>query len=107
MRSWKLTCLASACCVLTASAAVPTAALAEMVRAYVLVEAKAGQTQAALQSLDGLGNCLALTHTFMHNEIVAHLHCDSPEYLSVAIADNVAKSAAVARVTTMSVMKEQ
>ena len=78
-----------------------------MVRAYVLVEAKQGQMEAALQSLNGLGNCLALTHSFMNGEIVAHLHCDGPEYLSVAIADNVAKSDAVARVTVLTVLKGQ
>ena len=70
-------------------------------------EAKPGQMQSALQSLDGLGNCLALTHSFMSDEIVAHLHCDSPEYLRAAIADNVSKSAAVARVTLLTVIKEQ
>jgi hypothetical protein len=78
---------------------------AETVRAYVLVEVRPGQIQTALQSLNGLGNCLALTHTFMNDEIVAHLHCDGAEYLNRAIANNVAKSEAVARVTILTVLK--
>jgi hypothetical protein len=42
---------------------VPRAAMAmaaEIVRAYVLVEAKSGQFDAALQSLKSLGTCLAM-----------------------------------------------
>jgi len=107
MAAWKVACLIAGSCALAAVSVPRSTTAAEMVRAYVLVEAKPGQMQSALQSLDGLGNCLALTHSFMSDEIVAHLHCDSPEYLRAAIADNVSKSAAVARVTLLTVIKEQ
>ena len=61
---------AAAASVLTASASHSVSA-GEMVRAYVLVDAKPSQKQAAMQSLDGLGNCPSLTHSFMGDEIVA------------------------------------
>jgi hypothetical protein len=92
---------------LLASVVFSGTAMAETVRAYVLVEAKSGQREAAVRSLNGLGNCLALTHAFMSDEIVAHLECDNTEYLSVAVANNIAKSDAVARVTTLAVLKRQ
>jgi hypothetical protein len=106
MRKTKLAGVGAALCLL-ASIVAPGAAMAETVRAYVLVEAKSGQREAAVRSLNGLGNCLALTHAFMSDEIVAHLECDNAEYLSVAVANNVAKSEAVARVTTLAVLKRQ
>ena len=105
MAPWKLACLVAGSCVLAAAALPKAATAGETVRAYLLVEAKPGQVQAATQALNGLGNCLALTHSFMNDEIVAHLHCDGAEYLNVAIADNVAKSDAVARVTVLTVLK--
>ena len=95
----------AAASVMTAGASHAVSA-GEMVRAYVLVDAKPGQKQAALQSLDGLGNCLSLTHSFMGDEIVAHLHCDGRQYLNKAIADNVTMSPAVERVTVLSVINE-
>ena len=61
---------AAAASVLTATAS-QAASAGEMVRASVLVEAKPGQKQAALESLNGLGNCLSLTHSFMGDEVVA------------------------------------
>jgi hypothetical protein len=105
MGVWRLVGLVAGSCAF-AAVAIPKATMAaELVRAYVLVEAKPGQIEAALQSLNGLGNCLALTHSFMNDEIVAHLACDGPEYLSIAVGGNVAKSEAVARVTILSVLK--
>ena len=77
----------------------------EMVRAYVLLEAKPGQLQNALQSVNGLGNCLALTHSFMGDEILAHIHCDGPKYLNTAITEDIPKNEAVARVTVFAVLK--
>jgi hypothetical protein len=81
------------------------AVAAESVRAYVLVEAKPGQIDAALQSLRSLGNCLALEHSFMKDEIVAHLECDAPKYLNAAITDDVSNNDAVARVTILVVKR--
>ena len=77
----------------------------EMVRAYVLLEAKPGQVQNALQSVSSLGNCLALTHSFMGDEILAHIHCDGPKYLNTAITEDIPKNDAVARVTVLAVLK--
>jgi hypothetical protein len=82
-----------------------SASAEEMVRAYVLLEAKPGQLQDALQSVNGLGNCLALTHSFMGDEILAHIHCDGPKYLNTAIAEDIPKNEAVARVTVLAVIK--
>ena len=48
---------AAAASVLTATAS-QTASAGELVRADVLVDAKPGQKEAALQSLNGLGDCL-------------------------------------------------
>ena len=83
------------------------AVAAESVRAYVLVEAKPGRIEAALQSLKSLRNCLATEHSSLTDEIVAHLECDSPKYLSTAIADDVSNNEAVARVTVLTVLKRQ
>jgi hypothetical protein len=77
----------------------------EMVRAYVLIEAKPGQTENALQSVNGLGNCLALTHSFMGKEFVSHLHSDGPKYLNVAITEDIPKNEAVERLTVLAVLK--
>jgi hypothetical protein len=107
MYSVKFKSLVVTLCVLASFTALGAATAGERVRAYVLVEAKPGQVEAAIQSLNGLGNCLALTHSFMRDEIVAHLECDGPEHLSAALADNVTKSEAVARVTTLAVLKSQ
>jgi hypothetical protein len=82
-----------------------SASAEEMVRAYVLLEAKPGQLQNALQSVNGLGNCLALTHSFMGDEILAHIHCDAPKYLNTAITEDIPKNEAVARVTVLAVIK--
>jgi hypothetical protein len=88
------------------TAIIPASASAEeMVRAYVLLEAKPGQLQNALQSVNGLGNCLALTHSFMGDEILAHIHCDGPKYLNTAITEDIPKNEAVARVTVLAVLK--
>jgi hypothetical protein len=80
---------------------------AESVRAYVLVEAKPGRIEAALQSLKSLGNCLAMEHSLMNDEVVAHLDCDAPKYLSAAIANDIPNNEAVARVTILAVIKRQ
>jgi hypothetical protein len=106
MRSLKVASVIAASCVLAAVAAPKVVTAGELVRAYVLIEAKPGQMEAALQSLNGLGNCLALTHSFMSNEIVAHLHCDGADYLNTAIANNIARSDAVERATVLTVLKE-
>ncbi len=102
MFHWK-TCLTVAASLIAALAA-PVSAQ-EMVRAYVLVEAKPGQVENALQSVNGLGNCLALTHSFMGDEFVAHIHCDGPKYLNVAITEDIPKNDAVARLTVLAVLK--
>jgi hypothetical protein len=103
-RSMRLVAISGAIVTLS----LPGAAMAaESVRAYVLVEAKPGQIDAALQSLKSLGNCLAMEYSFTKDEIIAHLECDSLKYLSVAIADDVSKSEAVARVTILAIVKHQ
>ena len=89
------------------AASIPGAVTANVRAAYVPIEAKQGQMEAALQSLSSLGNCLAMTHSFRNDEIVAHLECDGPNYLSLAIADAVSKSKAVARVTVLAVLTSQ
>ena len=91
-----------------AALCLPGAAVAaDSVRAYVLVEAKPGKIDAALQSLKSLGNCLSMEHSFSTDEIIAHLECDAPKYLNAAIADDIAKNEAVARVTILTVLKRQ
>lgn len=41
----------------------------------------------------------------MKDEIVAHLECDAPTYLSAAIADDISNNEAVARVAILAVLK--
>lgn len=100
-----MACVVTASCAWWAANPIPPAAADETVRAYLLVEAKPGQSQEAQQALTGLGNCLALPHSFMGDEIVVHLHCDGLRYLNMAVADSIARHAAVARVTVLTVLK--
>ena len=102
MFHWKA-CLLGASSLIVALTAPVSAE--EMVRAYVLLEAKPGQLQNALQSVNGLGNCLALTHSFMGDEILAHIHCDGPKYLNTAITEDIPNNEAVARVSVLAVIK--
>jgi hypothetical protein len=89
-----------------ASVALPSpAAAGDGVRAYVLVDAQPGQLEAARNALDGLGNCLALDHHFMGDEIIAHLDCDEPKYLTVAVTGKIGGNPAVAGVTILAVRK--
>ena len=105
MRRSTLLSLAAGLCTPASVALPPPAMAGDMVRAYVLVDAQPGQLEAAEGALNGLGNCLALNHHFMGDEIIAHLHCDDPKYLTVAVAGDIAKNPAVARVTVLAILK--
>jgi len=105
MRRSTLLWLAVGLCAL-APLTLPSLAMADdPVRAYVLIDTQPGKLEAAQRALSSLGNCLALEHHFMSDELIAHLHCTDAKYLTVAVTKDIAANPAVARVAVLAVLK--
>ncbi len=64
--------------------------------AYLLVETSGGDAPAQL--VNGLGNCLGLTHSFLDTTVV-RLECDDLKYMSKALTD-IAEKPGVKSVST-------
>ena len=78
-----------------------------MVRAYILIETTADKAAAIRDSVGhGLGNCLAIGHSFRPAEVMVHLECTDPEFLQRAIVEDIARMDGVRRITPCLIVKD-
>jgi hypothetical protein len=75
------------------------------VRAYVLIETTPELTRAVHDAVGhGLANCLALGHSFLTSEVLAHLECTDLKYLYEAITQEYPGRDGVIRVTPLQII---
>jgi DNA-binding Lrp family transcriptional regulator len=78
-----------------------------MVRAYILIETTPDRDGAIRDSVGhGLGNCLALGHSFRPAEVMVHIECTDLESLQQAITQDLARKEGVRRITTLLIVKD-